>query len=244
MGETTQESHKRLRARFDRGPLPFPVTSIQKDMAKKDYKRTPAGIFEWPRVTGDPDTKYKAEGEWRIKVRYDNPADVAHIVAEVDAAMEAEMEAAKARRAEEKKKEPKKAFKPLKFADKPYIINEETGAVTLSFKMTASGISKKTSKPWSMRPAVFGANGQPLAADVKVGGGTRGSVAYELGVWDKPIGVGASLRLGAVQVLELVEFGQRSAAEFGFGNEEPDDEGTAEQPAVDGAGENPGTDDF
>lgn len=195
----------------------------------KNIKHTPVGVAEYPRITGAPDTKFDTDGVYRVKVRFDNPADVADILAEVDAAVKAKMEEAKAERAEAKKKEPKKAFKPLKFADSSIVTNEETGAVTISFKMKASGVSKKTGNPWTRKPAVFDAAGKPLAADVQVGGGSKVKVAYELSTFSTAIGVGASLRLEAVQVIELVQFGQGDATYFGFKNEAPETDDSSDE---------------
>lgn len=215
----------------------------------KNLKHAPVGIAEYPRITGTADTKFDADGVWRIKVRFDNPADVADILAECEKVVAQRMDEAKVERAEAKKKDPKKTFKPLKLADSSIVTNEETGAVTIGFKMKASGISKKTQKPWAMRPAVFDAAGQPLAPDKQVGGGSKVMVAYTLNPFSTAIGVGVSLRLEAVQVIELVEFGQGDAAQYGFKNETPDEEPTddgeaaGEAASVEGAGES-SSDDF
>ena len=45
-------------------------------------------------------------------------------------------------------------------------------------------------------------------------------VAYVLSPFSTAIGVGVSLRLEAVQVLERREWGSRDASAFGFGDEE------------------------
>lgn len=205
----------------------------------KTFKRTPAGIAEWPHLHA-PDTKYKTEGEYTIKVRFDNPADAQEIIEEFDRLKDEAIKAEQKRRAEEKAKDPKKKFAPIKEADKSIRIDEETGAVTVGFKMTASGVSKKNGQPWSRKPALYDAAGQPLADGVRIGGGSLVKVAYDMHPFYKAIGGGVSIRLEAVQVLKLVEWGQRDASAFGFENEEPEDD-TAEEATpgsdIEGAGQ-------
>ena len=58
-----------------------------------------------------------------------------------------------------------------------------------------------------------------------IGGGTEGKLCVELAPYyapnDKVIGV--SFRLEAAQIIKLVSFGERSAADYGFGEEDGDD---------------------
>lgn len=206
----------------------------------KTFKRTPAGIAEWPHLHA-PDTKFDTDyGVYRIKVRFENQAVVQDILDAARKLIAEEMEAEKARRAEAKKKDPKKTFKPLKEADSPIVINEDTGEVTISFKAKAGGISKKDQKPWTRKIAVFDSAMQPLPEGTRVGGGSTVKVAYDMQAFATAIGVGVSMRLEAVQVLKLVEFGQASAGYFGFENEEPEDD-TAEEATpgsdIEGAGQ-------
>lgn len=104
-----------------------------------------------------------------------------------------------------------------------YENDEPTGEYEFNFKMKASGVSKKTGKPWTRKPAVFNAKGKPMSDEekAKVGGGSVVKVAYEITpFYTAALGAGVSLRLEAVQVLELKSFQARDASAFGFGEEE------------------------
>jgi hypothetical protein len=120
--------------------------------------------------------------------------------------------------------------------------DEPTGMFIVSAKMIASGVSKKTSKPWSRTLPIFNAKGSPT--NVKVGGGSEVILSVQPEPWysakDKEVGV--TLRLEGVQIIKLVEFGGKSAAGLGFGAVEGDDipEGTTDAPEADAADEDGG----
>jgi hypothetical protein len=99
---------------------------------------------------------------------------------------------------------------------------EETGNLIFKFKMTASGVSKKTGKKWSRKPVVFDAKGKPLVNAPSIWGGTIGKVNFEVSPYfiKGTAAVGISLRLQAVQVIELVSGQGRDASDYGFGEEE------------------------
>ena len=68
---------------------------------------------------------------------------------------------------------------------------------------------------------VFDAGGKKLAKVPEIWGGTRGIVAGEFRPFSMPIGVGISLRLKAVQIIELRQGGQGGTADsYGFGKQE------------------------
>lgn len=80
----------------------------------------------------------------------------------------------------EQTKKTKKKVEP-KAADLPYFdeVDEDgndTGRVIASFKSTASGVSKKTGKPWKRTVPLFDAKGQPIKKPVD--GGSVLIVAY------------------------------------------------------------------
>lgn len=118
-------------------------------------------------------------------------------------------------------------------ADLPYtreqVDDEATGAIIFSFKMNATG-KTKAGEVFTRQPAIFDAAGQP-AKGLRIGGGSTIRVSYELNPFYVPAnGAGVSLRLYAVQVIELVEFGG-NAGYFGFESEEQDG-GTETAPAA------------
>lgn len=188
---------------------------------------TPKGVASWPRLH-EPDVKFKPEGEYSIKLRLSGAA-AAELVTIIDGACDEAHEAAKKQIAEAKAKEknPKKRAEIKERADVPYKElyenDEPTGDYEFNFKMKASGVSKKTGKPWARKPAVFNAKGAPLSDEMKakVGGGSVVKVAYEITpFYTAALGAGVSLRLEAVQVLEIKSFQARDASAFGFGAEE------------------------
>lgn len=207
---------------------------------------TPKGIASWPRLH-EPDTKFRDDGEYSIKLRLSGAA-AAELNAIIEQAHEASYEANKKAIAEAKAKEknPKKRAEIKERADLPckelYENDEPTGEYEFNFKMKASGVSKKTGKPWTRKPGVFNAKGKPLSQEekAKVGGGSVVKVSYEITpFYTSALGAGVSLRLEAVQVLELKSFSSRDATAYGFGEEEGYD-GAGEDASAAGFGDESG----
>lgn len=110
---------------------------------------------------------------------------------------------------------------------------EETGTVMLKAKRKASGVYKtgpKSGQRWTAKPNIFNAKGKKLDHPPKIGGGSEVKMSVEL----KPYyvagqgQVGCSFNLEAVQLLTLVQYGERDAAGYGFGAEEGDELDDAE----------------
>jgi len=78
-------------------------------------------------------------------------------------------------------------------------------------------------KPWTAAPAIFDAKGQPVRDRDSLKGmwsGTTGRVSFEAQpFFQAAIGAGITLRLKAVQIIDLVE-GGGSAESYGFGEED------------------------
>ena len=185
---------------------------------KKEIKITPAGVALYPKLN-EPDTKFKAEGQYSVKLRL-SAEDAQELIEEIDSLADAAFEEALAEAKNEREK------KKIKRADPAYSAEEdedgnETGNFLFNFKMAASGVSKKTGKEWTRTCPVFDAKRKPIdLKTVQIGGGSVVKVAYVLSPFSTAIGVGVSLRLEAVQVLELHEWGNKDASAFGFGDEE------------------------
>jgi hypothetical protein len=188
-----------------------------------------------------PDTKWKPEGEFKVKVRYSDE-DAAGIRENFEAGMVEAEKLAKAFAAKQLKEKKKKIA--IKEAD-PSIVpeydeqGEETGFTLVNFKSTASGVSKKTGKPWKRTIALFDANGNAMRKPVY--SGSELIMAYSASPWCNPKGeYGVKFQIEGVQVVKLVSEGGavRSASSLGFGKvdggyaddgEDPetsDDEGT------------------
>lgn len=185
-------------------------------MAKK-ILTTAKGIAVWPKVN-EPDTKFDANGVYQIKLRLEGEDAVA---------LRNQLDQAVAANLEELKKDAKLKGKKIKNADAPYQIEtgddeQETGAIIFNFKMKAKG-TRKDGTTFTAKPLLFDNLAKPLAADKRVGGGSVVKIGYEVNpFYVAAIGAGVSLRLKAVQVLELREFGGDASA-FGFSAEEAEE---------------------
>lgn len=170
---------------------------------------TPAGIAQYPYLT-KPDTKFNPDGEYKISVEIPGAA-AQDIVTFLDEQFAASV-------AKAKKENP---GKKIKEGDVPYSVDDDSGKVTVRFKLKAK-VTPKQGDPFEQRPALFDAKGKPIGTDTKIGGGSKVKVAYELVPYYTAIaGAGVSLRLKAVQVIDLVEFsGGASSEAYGFGEEE------------------------
>lgn len=183
------------------------------------------GTFKWPRLN-EPDTKFKPEGEYSVKLIVPQ-ADAKPLL---DKLAPLHADAVKEGKAEFKAMD-KATLAKMKAKGKDFNVNpfysdevdedgEKTGNVEFFFKMTASGTSKKTGKEWSRKPAMFDARGKKIV--VNPWGGTVGKVSFEARPYfiKGTLSAGLKLALEAVQIIDLVEGGQRSASAYGFEEEE------------------------
>lgn len=214
--------------------------STEKKPRKKTFT-SPKGIFIYPKLN-KPDTKFKAEGEYSVKLKV-SAEDAQPFITEYEAQFAAQWEAAKAelegKLAEAKtgaeKAKIKKALAELKESGKPYAPayddeGNETEDFIFKFAMKASYTEKKTKAVKHLKPAIFDAAGKLLKTPPDIWGGTVGYVAGEFNPWlNAKNEVGVSLRLGAVQIIELSSGGsERSAEGYGFGAHEGGFEGSDE----------------
>lgn len=185
---------------------------------------TPRGVAIWPRLNA-PDTKWKPEGEYSCKIRLTPDALPEDLVEKLEALRD---EKAEETRADLKTKKQGAKIKSLKTRDlltpeTDRETGEETGFVLLNAKMRASGVSKKTGKPWTRKPAVFDAKGKPIDPVPNIYGGSEVKLAVEAQAYYTPKDneVGIAFYLEAAQVLKLVVGnGQKTADGYGFGEEE------------------------
>lgn len=187
---------------------------------------TPAGIAGYPWLT-KPDTKFNAAGEYRINLILDE-AEAQPLREHLDKLLDAAHKQMQEENPKVKVKKAESRVKPFLDSEK----NEVEGKVQIGFKMKAVIESKKTGEKWEQRPAIFDAAGKVMV-NPKVGGGSTVKIAYEAAPYysakDKEAGI--TLRLKAVQILNLVEFGQKDAASYGFDVAEPsrEDSDSSEQ---------------
>ncbi len=184
---------------------------------------TPRCVFIFPKLT-KADTKYKAEGEYRVKGRFTLDAVAPEVIEKLTAARDALVEETKAALKAKKEGAKLKALKVLDLftAETDKETGTETGFSLINAKMQASGISKKDGTPWKRSPKLFDAQGNKLAANKQIWGGSEGKIAVEALAYYTPKDnqVGMAFYLNAVQVLKLVSGGGDNAADHGFGAEE------------------------
>lgn len=186
---------------------------------------TARGIAVWPKLD-EPDTKYKPEGEFNIKVRL-SAEDAAPIISTLEPIIAQAEALLKKAKAEEKNPAKRAKIKDDLHPGYVEVADDQgnlTGEYEFNFKMKASGVSKKTGKPWTMRPAIFDAKGQPAPKGIKVGGGSTVKVMGVAAPFQtNGVGYGVTLRLEAVQVIKLRTFAERSASQYGFAAEDDED---------------------
>ena len=179
-------------------------------MSKSKKMTTPRGTAVWPKLN-EPDKTFEPKGVFSIEVRL-SAEDSAPMIEELTKILDDYY-------AEAVKKEKNK----LKRSDLPWkaVVNDagtETGEFSFRFKMTAR-IDTEDGKTIEQRPVLFDAKMRPMTD--RVGGGSIVRVGFEPHAWFVPaLGVGMSLRLKAVQVIELRQFAPRTGKDFGFSEEE------------------------
>lgn len=179
---------------------------------RKKYPKftTPKGTLSWPAFAA-PDTRFKEGGEWKTKI-------ILEASDEANALVEKLEELAAESLAQAKKDNPGKRVKQ---ADMPFS-RDDDGNIIISAKQGASGISKKSGKPWTWTLPLFDAAGQPIKGKrPKVGNGSVGRITFEASpFYTALIGAGITLRLQAAQIIKLEEFGGGNAESYGFDKEE------------------------
>lgn len=178
---------------------------------------SPRGIAVYPWLN-KPDTKFNEAGEYRVRLKLEPGQEADDFIEKLEAIHAQSVETAK-------KENP---GKKIKVADLP-ITEDETGAKLVTFKLKASGL-RKDGTPFTQKPALFDSKLNPLPEGVVVGGGSTLQISAEAApFYTAIVGAGITLRLKAVKVSKLVEFGSGAAAS-GF---EADDDGyVAQAPAA------------
>jgi hypothetical protein len=206
---------------------------------------TPNGTFKWPKLTSvDYGTKEfpNKDGSYNLKLVMTHE-EAAPLIEAIQPYYDEALEMAKREfsdlKIETRKKLEKKNGKtglqvnPLYTEIYDKETEEPTGEVEFGFKMKASGVRRDGSR-WTRVPGIFDAKGQTFPKGIDIWGGTVGKIAFKPNpYWIPGTGLtGCGLGLEAVQVLELVSAGNRSADSFGFGAEEGSCDGsTLEVPA-------------
>lgn len=157
--------------------------------------------FVYPHLN-KPDVRFNEAGEYKVNLKVPQKQAL-EMVTLIDKKLdEAIAEAEK----DNKGKKIKQAPKPYKLEDGHYIFK---------FKMKATGINRKTKESFSQRPALFDANKNPFPQSTSIWGGTKGKVAFVAkGYFVPALGAGVTLQLRAVQIIDLVEGGNKQGDLF------------------------------
>ena len=186
-------------------------------MAKAKNPRfvTPLGVAVYPHLL-KADYEYKPDGEYKTKLRLDPNASLRSAKGEDLGTMADFLEAQGAASVEKAKAENNGKIKP---ADLPYEEDEETGELLVNFKLKAK-VTPTNGEEFTQKPAIFDSKGTPFTGE-RIWGGSKIKIAFEcVPFYTKLIGAGITLRLKAVQIVELVETGGADASTYGFGEEE------------------------
>lgn len=190
---------------------------------------TPAGTAVYPKLN-TPDTKFKALGEYATKLVLSGE-DAQPLIEKYEATLAAYFESEKAElmKGDGKSKAKAKALKLA--ADKPYKPEvddegDETGNMVFNFKMPAR-IAREGKPDLVLTPDIFDAGNaaegikpKKLVSPPEIWSGSKLRVSFEMRPFNTNIGVGLSLRLAAVQIIELRTKGSRDADGYGFGAED------------------------
>ena len=170
-------------------------------MAQKTLT-TPAGIARFPSLNR-PDTKFSEVGVYKVNLEL-SAADAEPFIKQAEALF--------AEFLEDKKRELKKD--KLKLHAAPW--EENDGLVQLKLKVPAMGKNKETGEEYSRKPTLFDAAGKE--EDVNIGGGSKLKVAVVPYCWyTASLGAGITLQPKAVQIIDLVTWGDGgSATSYGF----------------------------
>ena len=158
-------------------------------MTKPLILTTPKGIAKWPYLI-EPDIEFNPDGLFHTKLSCKKSESV-NIKKAIDDMIAQEIK-------KQHDKDPNKAItKSL-----PY--TEEGDDIVFIFKMKASGVRKSDKKTFTQEPNIVNADLTPFDKSLKIWGDSILKITFEPYSWNMPIGIGCTLRLKTVQVLELV----------------------------------------
>jgi len=175
---------------------------------KENYKSitTPMGIAIYPWLI-KADTKFNPLGEYKVSLSL-SEKDAEPIKKDIDKCIE-----------EARSLVPE--GKKVKESDPPYFNEtdddgQDTGNVVFKFKMKAK-IQTKDNRTLTMSPKIFDSQGTIMKPEEDIWGGSKMKINADIIPYYVPaIGCGVSLRLKAVQIIELVTGDSSNATNYGF----------------------------
>ena len=150
---------------------------------------TPKGIAKWPYIS-EPDTEYNPDGLFHTKLSCKKTESV-NIKKTIDDMIALEVK-------KQHDLNPDKAIKK----SLPY--TEEGDDIIFNFKMNAKGVRKSDKKPFTQEPNLLNADLTPFDKSLKIWGDSILQITFEPYAWNMPVGIGCTLRIKTVKVVELV----------------------------------------
>lgn len=178
-------------------------------MAKREFTTgvTPKGSLLFPHIY-EPEQYEGKDVGYTVNIKFDQKETDA-LIALIDEELENAKHSIKLKPGQKWSAEPFLGYK-----------EDKDGDIVFKFKanshyQTKSGEMHKVTIP------VFDAHGKLIKDPLSIGNGTIAKVAYTLvPYWISKVVNGIKLRLDAVQIIDLKEYGTKDAKGFGFGEEE------------------------
>lgn len=171
---------------------------------------TPKGLAQYPTLK-TPDTKFNPEGDYKVNLVMEDDEKTNSLVSKLEAVLEDFYE---------NDDNVKQAIsKGRKVVTQDIYEKDEEGRIVMKFKQKAV-ITKKDGSKIPVKIRQFDSKGKPI--DVNIGRDSVIKVSFTTNPYYMPSTrtCGLSLRLLAVQVISLNEFGDASASSYGFEEEE------------------------
>lgn len=183
---------------------------------------TQVGTLLYPHIT-KPDTTFNPDGIFSAKIILHPSEKRTELIGIIKSAMSESVQMALRENNKLRLETIKRADAPL--SDETDDDGNLTGNIILNAKMKAT-VKPKNGDPWSQTPALFDAlNNKIDNKNINPWSGTKARLSFEIIPFYNALnGAGVTLRLKAVQIIELVEGGGRNASDYGF---EPDENGWA-----------------
>lgn len=198
------------------------VTLLFPKLDKPDY-----GNEKYPKPEGEYSTQALIKGDSPEAKKF-----IAQLMPLYEEAMEWAEQQFKALKVETRKKLGSVSRNDLFTTVYDQETEEPTGDIRFKFAMGASGIrnkGKKNEEKWTAAPAIFDAKGRPMRKFPQIWSGSTAKISFTVGLNSDGLpgyfipGTGAAglkLKLAAVQIIDLVSGGQRSASSYGFDEED------------------------
>jgi len=173
----------------------------------------PTGVAKFPWLT-EADTRFNEAGEYKVTIVLPKDADDTQaLIAKIEAVY---AEFKKTLKGAKLKREPDS----LGFEDEYTDDGDETGNVLFKFKSKTGYTNAKGEFVKMNAPQLFDASLQPLPQDTKIWSGTTMKVNFSPSAYDHGKNLGVTLRLNAVQIIDLYNGNGADASAYGFDEEE------------------------